>query len=123
MTKSIDTNDGAVSRDAALEEAARVAEAYLNGSLRGSASANAARNIADAIRALKSSPDVRCVVPDGWKLVPVEPTKEMEAAMKPLMDGPPTRRWHWIWHELLTAAPSPQTKLTMKQMDISQNGK
>lgn len=45
-------------------------------------------------------------VPDGWALVPIEPTPAMATVMREkLENGPPTHRWHWIWHELLEAAP------------------
>lgn len=40
----------------------------------------------------------------GFAIVPKVPTDEMVAAMKPLTDGPPTRRWQWIWNKLIAAA-------------------
>lgn len=36
-----------------------------------------------------------------------EPTAAQEAVMRDLLereDRPPTKRWHWIWHEMIEAA-------------------
>ncbi len=47
-------------------------------------------------------------VPEGWKLVPIEPTDEMRAAGHMERDRSPTNRnpYH-VWRAMLTAAPSP----------------
>lgn len=57
------------------------------------------RTAEQRVRASYANPD--------WQFVPKEPTIEMIKSMAPLMNGPPTYRWEWIWTTLLTALASP----------------
>ena len=48
-------------------------------------------------------------VPDGWKLVPVEPTDEMYAAFWGVYDRDPEVSITKSWKAMLTAAPQPES--------------
>ena len=67
----------------------------------------AGRALLDAMSAALSAP----AVPDGWMLVPIEPTPEMVRAAHNCMP-PVSRKWHAAikekWAAMLAAAPSPQ---------------
>jgi hypothetical protein len=44
-----------------------------------------------------------------------EPVAAQEAVMRDLLereDRPPTKRWHWVWHEMIEAALSTKPQQT-----------
>lgn len=49
-------------------------------------------------------------VPEGWKLVPVEPTEAMHKAAEREWDGRMSARSRGVWQAMLAAAPSPEGK-------------
>jgi hypothetical protein len=58
----------------------------------------------DAITSMRFAKSIeRTLAEAGYVIVPRVPTDAMVAAMKPMTDGPPTRRWQWIWNELIEA--------------------
>lgn len=64
-------------------------------------------------------PDAGNMVPDGWKLVPVEPTAEMQAGYLKAMSAP----WVERYRDMLDAAPKPPTvkhSLTVEQQQANQ---
>ena len=65
---------------------------------------------ADAVRAALAN---RPEIPDGWKLVPIEPTKDMMAAAR-VNRAYPLSTDHQLWHAMLAAAPSPGAEGTIK---------
>lgn len=50
-------------------------------------------------------------VPKGWKLVPIEPNKEMLYALNTVYESAQRRgywnAWNELWKAMLDAAPSP----------------
>lgn len=65
--------------------------------------------------ALSSQPprDEAKEVPEGWKLVPVEPTEELFEAMDRALRDPMPDTWRRVYAAMLAAAPNPDT-LTRK---------
>lgn len=102
-------------RTMALEEAALVAEQGClvppDGGSPTEAEAELCKEIAARIRALKSSPAHPHTdgwrVPEGWKLVPVEPSERMMKAGEVQLSIPSWRRLLNAYNAMLSTSPPP----------------
>lgn len=56
---------------------------------------------------LREDHDIRLALATAAIEAMREPTKVQELVMHELLersDRPPTKRWHWVWHEMIEAA-------------------